>query len=122
MPIALITFFDTDRQWFKSRYGLDAPETSRDVSFCGHVVAAEAPLVVPDALQDSRFSDNPLVTGDPKVRFYAGVPRQTPAAKVVIFSARDAPIEKGAIGFITKPFDPMTLPTEIREILGTVDE
>lgn len=63
VPIALITFVDTDRQWFKSRYGLDAPETPRDVSFCGHVVAAEAPLVVPDALQDLRFSDNPLVTG-----------------------------------------------------------
>lgn len=78
VPIALITFVDTDRQWFKSRYGLDAPETPRDVSFCGHVVAAEAPLVVPDALQDLRFSDNPLVTGDPKVRFYAGVPLQTP--------------------------------------------
>ena len=78
VPIALIAFVDADRQWFKSRYGLDTPETSRDVSFSGHVVAAEAPLVVPDALQDSRFSDNPLVTGDPRIRFYAGVPLQTP--------------------------------------------
>nr|MCH9732555.1 PAS domain S-box protein [Actinomycetes bacterium] len=78
VPVALITFIDTDRQWFKSRYGLDAPETPRDVSFCGHVVANEAPLVVPDALRDPRFSDNPLVTGDPIVRFYAGVPLKTP--------------------------------------------
>lgn len=77
VPIALVSLVDVDRQWFKSRYGLEAPQTPRDVSFCGHVVAGEAPLIVADALQDERFSDNPLVTGGPRVRFYAGVPLRT---------------------------------------------
>jgi PAS domain S-box-containing protein len=77
-PIALVSLVDVDRQWFKARYGLDAPQTPRDVSFCGHVVAHESPLIVPDALEDQRFADNPLVTGEPRVRFYAGVPLRTP--------------------------------------------
>ena len=77
VPIALVSLIDTDRQWFKSRYGLDIPQTPRDVSFCGHAVVAEAPLVVNDALVDGRFVDNPLVTGQPKVRFYAGMPLTT---------------------------------------------
>ena len=83
VPIALISLVDVDRQWFKSRYGLDAPQTSREVSFCGHVVASENALVVPDALLDDRFSDNPLVTGDPHVRFYAGMPLLTPDGYVL---------------------------------------
>jgi len=74
VPIALISIVDAERQWFKSRYGLDVPETPRDVSFCGHVVAEGEALVVRDALCDERFADNPLVTGEPRVRFYAGVP------------------------------------------------
>jgi PAS domain S-box-containing protein len=78
VPIALISLVDADRQWFKSRYGLDAPQTPRDVSFCGHVVAGEAPLFVSDAQKDVRFADNPLVTGAPRVRFYAGMPLRTP--------------------------------------------
>ena len=78
VPIALVSIVDAQRQWFKSRYGLDAPWTPRDVSFCGHVVAAEVSLVVEDAHQDARFSDNPLVLGAPHVRFYAGVPLRTP--------------------------------------------
>ncbi|MDP3232739.1 MAG: response regulator [Myxococcales bacterium] len=78
VPIALVSLVDTDRQWFKSRYGLDAPETPRDVSLCGHVVASEVPLVVSDAHLDGRFADNPLVTGEPRLRFYAGVPLRTP--------------------------------------------
>jgi PAS domain S-box-containing protein len=77
VPIALVSLVDSDRQWFKSRYGLDAPETSREVSFCGHVVEAESPLVVADTLADDRFSDNPLVTGNPRIRFYAGQPLRT---------------------------------------------
>jgi PAS domain S-box-containing protein len=77
VPIALISIVDADRQWFKSRYGLDAPQTERAVSFCGHVVAGEAPLIVPDAYLDERFADNPLVTGGPRVRFYAGMPLRT---------------------------------------------
>jgi PAS domain S-box-containing protein len=73
-PIALISLVDKDRQWFKSRVGLDATETPRDISFCGHAIAAKATLNIPDARQDPRFADNPLVASDPNIRFYAGVP------------------------------------------------
>lgn len=78
-PIALISLVDRDRQWFKSRYGLDAPETPRDVSFCAHAVASGQALVVPDAAVDPRFAENPLVTGAPHIRFYAGSPLIDPA-------------------------------------------
>ena len=77
VPVALVSLVDADRQWFKSRYGLEAPETPRDVSFCGHVVGADAALVVADAWADPRFADNPLVTGEPRVRFYVGMPLRT---------------------------------------------
>ncbi len=83
VPISLVSLVDADRQWFKSRYGLDAPETPRDISFCGHVVAQGEILLVPDAFEDERFHDNPLVTGDPRVRFYAGVPLTTPGGHVL---------------------------------------
>jgi PAS domain S-box-containing protein len=83
VPIALVSIVDAQRQWFKSRYGLEAPQTSREVSFCGHVVAAEAALVVADAWADERFADNPLVTGEPRVRFYAGEPLRTPEGFVL---------------------------------------
>jgi diguanylate cyclase len=74
VPIALVTLVDSDRQWFKARRGLDVSETSRDVSFCSHAIAAgpDTQMVVPDALADSRFENNPLVTGEPGIRFYAG--------------------------------------------------
>jgi diguanylate cyclase len=73
MPMATVSLIDKDIQWFKSRCGIDVDATSRDVSFCAHAILDHEPLVVPDATLDPRFADNPLVTGPPHVRFYAGV-------------------------------------------------
>lgn len=74
VPIVLISLVDADRQWFKSRQGLEVSQTSREVSFCGHAILDPAGLVISDAARDERFSQNPLVQGDPRIRFYAGVP------------------------------------------------
>lgn len=74
LPIVAISLVDIDRQWFKSIYGLNVCETSRDISFCGHVIFDNRPLIIENALNDERFADNPLVIGDPKIMFYAGVP------------------------------------------------
>ena len=73
-PIALISLVDADRQWFKSSFGLETKETSRDISFCGHAIMGDEIFEVPDAALDPRFSDNPLVTESPNIRFYAGCP------------------------------------------------
>jgi len=73
-PIALISLIDNNRQWFKSRVGLNVTATPRDISLCGHTVATKSILNIPDASQDPRFADNPLVSDDPNIRFYAGVP------------------------------------------------
>ena len=82
-PVSLITLIDRDRQWFKSSVGVDLAETTREDSFCSHLIGSGDVMVVEDAMRDDRFLDNPLVTGDPHFRFYAGAPLITPDGNVI---------------------------------------
>jgi diguanylate cyclase (GGDEF)-like protein len=77
-PVTLVTLVDRNRQWFKSRVGFVTRETPRDIAFCAHAIQQDGPFIIPDATQDPRFLNNPLVTDDPHIRFYAGVPLKNP--------------------------------------------
>jgi len=107
MPIVLVSLVDGHRQWFKSRVGLADCETPRDVSFCAHTILASALFIVEDALLDSRFADNPLVTGAPNIRFYAGAPLHAPGGERV-----------GTLCLLDQR--PRTLDAIERAILGTL--
>ena len=74
VPIAAVSLIESERQWFKAEFGLGVKENPRSIAFCSHTIESEDPLIVPDARLDARFRDNPLVTGAPHIRFYAGVP------------------------------------------------
>ena len=95
VPIVLISLIDEHRQWFKAKVGVDVCETGRDISFCGHVVADNAALIVEDATKDARFADNTLVTADPHIRFYAGIP-------LGLNTESEAPVTLGTLCIIDK--------------------
>src|ERR1019366_8084753 len=82
-PIALISLVDEHRQWFKAAFGLDLKETSREISFCDHALRQTGVFVVPDAARHRDFSSNPLVVGEPKIRFYAGAPLVAPDGQML---------------------------------------
>ncbi|HSQ11233.1 MAG TPA: GAF domain-containing protein, partial [Burkholderiaceae bacterium] len=104
VPTALVSLVDRDRQWFKSAHGSEARETPREISFCAHAVASKAPMVVPDALADPRFAENPMVKGAPRVRFYAGQPLILPdgncVGTVCLVDTRPRDLDQRAMGLL----------------------
>ena len=83
VPIAFVSLIDRDRQWFKAKVGFDLCESSRQASFCAHAILQDEPLVIPNALLDPRFADNPFVATEPFLRFYAGHPLRAPKGEKV---------------------------------------
>ena len=121
MPMAVISLVDRDRQWFKSNFGVDCAQTSRDVSFCAHTILERQTLVVPDALKDTRFRDNPLVIGKPWVRFYAGAILRLPYGPAVgslcVMDTRPREFDRIGVAILTSLRD-LVVEEMVRRELG----
>lgn len=104
VPIALLSLVDENRQWFKSCQGLTAAETPRDISFCGHAILDDGVFLIEDARQDQRFADNPLVTGPPHIRFYAGcslsMPNGSRPGTLCIIDSRPRALTEGDLSLL----------------------
>ena len=122
-PTALVSFLDSDRQWFKARYGLDLTQIPRELGLCEYVLSTDAPLVVPDTKADVRFANNPLVIGEPKVRFYAGFPLRTTSGAmlgtlcVLDSQARPQGLTAGQTSLLSLLADQIMVQLELRRTL-----
>jgi PAS domain S-box-containing protein len=129
-PISLITLLDGKRQWFKAKVGLAVSETPQEQAFCAHAIRGRELFVVADALSDSRFQDNPLVTGDPHIRFYAGMPLHTPEGHalgtlcVIDTVPRELTLQqKTALAMLSRQvFGHMRLRNQLRGLRQVLDE
>ncbi|MEY2931445.1 MAG: hypothetical protein RL033_2194 [Pseudomonadota bacterium] len=125
-PISLVSLVDEHRQWFKSRHGLDASETSRDVSFCDHAVRSDQTLIVPDTHLDPRFAKNALVRGAPHIRFYCGVPLRTPEGhslgSLCVIDRQPRSLDAGQISLLESLGRQVELELEIRRRLELLEE
>ncbi|ACT51678.1 sensor domain-containing diguanylate cyclase [Methylovorus glucosotrophus] len=125
VPIALISLVDTDRQWFKSRIGVEAEESPRDVAFCAHAILQTKPMVVNDALLDERFADNPMVLQFPNIRFYAGIPIRTTAGYALgtlcAIDAQPRELSKHEMEILTCLADLVSKEIRLREALALTE-
>lgn len=123
VPMCAVSLIDKDRQWFKARRGIDGCETARDISFCTHAIRGTEPFIIPNALMDARFVNNPLVTGPPHIRSYAGIPLMTPDGYNIgsLCAMDDKPREFSAAEIsILKNFAKLVVDElELRQVLST---
>ena len=120
VPISAVSLVDAERQWFKSIAGLSVCETSREVSFCSHAIQLRQPLVVPDATLDMRFANNPLVTGEPGIRSYLGIPLETPdgynIGALCAIDVKPRPFSASDIAVMTKFAELVVNELELRQL------